>query len=105
MSSFKDMVARDRDTLLNPSELGSAHIVDKVITNIAIDHEQLQRRQRGNNLGIADSTLLFYAKVEDLPPQKSADETLMVDGKSYLISDWAVKGGIACVVLRSNISS
>ena len=52
---------------------------------------------------MAESATLFYARAEDLPPRRSAGQSLNVNGRECLIDDWKVDMGMATVVLRENI--
>lgn len=98
--SFKDMVARDRARFLNLDEFGEKHRVDGNEITILIDEDALKERQGGNELSVAESSILFYAAVEDLPPRKSAGSGMNMDGREYIIDDWSVDMGMATVAMH-----
>ena len=68
-----------------------------------LDNDELKERQAGQDLAVAESATLFYARVEDLPPRRAAGENLNVNGRECLIDDWQQDMGIATVTLRENI--
>lgn len=101
---FKAMVEADRRrTFLNLDEFGTEHMVDGKKITIAVDEEALKELTGGQKLGIAESSLLFYAAAEDLPARRPAGEGLNVDGREYIILDWSEDTGIATVALGQNI--
>lgn len=102
---FKDMVQRDRDLFLNFGEYGETHRVEGRDVTIMIDDDALKERQGGAALSIAESSLLFYAKPEDLPPRRAAGASLNVDGREYIVDDWSEDMGIATVALSQSRSS
>lgn len=101
---FKAMVEADRRrTFLNLDEFGAEHRVDGKPITIMVDEEALKELAGGQKLGIAESSLLFYAAVEDLPARRPAGEGLNVDGREYIILDWSEDMGISTVALGQNI--
>lgn len=104
MSAFKDMVARDRDIFLNLDELGEEHdVAGKPITCV-FDEEALRERQGGAELAVAESSILLYAKCEDLPSRKGFGAELMIDGRSYFVNTWDEAMGMAIVALSTTIN-
>ena len=104
--SFKDMVDRDRlGVFLDLKFFGEMYEVEYNSIPIVLDSEELKERQGGQDLAVAESQTLFYARSEDLPPRRSAGQSLNVNGKECLIDSWTEEMGIATVVLRQNIST
>ncbi len=99
MSSFKDMVASDRDIFLNIDEFGEFHKVEGVRIKAVIDDYALIESKSGARLGIAASALILYAKSGDLPEERAAGESLSIDGKEYTVESWAEDMGITSVTL------
>ena len=67
---FKKMVADDRRLVfLNLAEFGEEHKVDGKTITVVLDDNALKERQGGQELGVAESSLMLYAAVEDLPPR------------------------------------
>lgn len=98
--SFQEMLDNDiRNVFLNIDEFGSEHFVEGKKITCIFDDEALRERQSGNELGVSESSLLLYAHVNDLPPQKGAGEHLLIDGREYVIDDWAVNMGMANITL------
>ncbi|WP_287827059.1 sugar ABC transporter ATP-binding protein [Oscillibacter sp.] len=103
--NFKAMVANDlRRTFLNLEEFGETHKVEGKETTIVIDEDALKELAGGQKLGIAESSLLFCAAAEDLPPRRPAGEGLNVDGREYIILDWSEDMGLATVALGQNVT-
>ncbi|MEF2589903.1 MAG: sugar ABC transporter ATP-binding protein [Oscillospiraceae bacterium] len=103
--SFKEMVAKDvRSTFLNLEEFGEEHRVEGKTITAVIDENALKERQGGQELSVAESSLLLYAAVEDLPARRPAGEGLNVDGREYIVNDWSEDMGIATVALGQTVT-
>ncbi len=102
--SFKEMVAADiAATFLDLDTFGvMCRVEDKSIL-IVIDADELKARQGGQDLAVAESSTLFYARVEDLPPRKAPGSSLNINGRECIIDDWKEDMGMATIVLRENI--
>lgn len=102
---FKAMVEADRHrTFLNLGEFGEEHCVESKTIIAIIDDDELKNRQGGQELGVAESSLLLFAAVEDLPTRRPAGEGLNVDGREYIINDWREDMGIATIALGQTIT-
>lgn len=103
-SRFKDMVEADRrHVFLDLDEFGEEHRVEGKTITVVLDDNALRERQGGQELSVAESSLLLYAAVEDLPPRRPAGEGLNVDGREYIINDWSEDMGIATIALGQNV--
>lgn len=106
MSGFKDMVEADiYGVFLNIDEFGEIYRVEGREIPIVVDNDELKERQGGEELAVAESATLFYAKVTDLPPRRPAGENLNINGRECLVDDWQEDMGVATVVLRQNITA
>ena len=104
MSGFKSMVAADRAAaFLDLDFFGEWYRVEGKKIPIVLDNDELKERQGGQDLAVAESATLFYARVEDLPPRRPAGQCLNVNGRECIVDDWKEDMGIATVVLRENI--
>lgn len=104
MSGFKAMVDEDRlSVFLDTDFFGELYRIEGKEIPIVLDNDELKERQAGQDLAIAESATLFYARVDDLPPRRAAGENLNVNGRECLIDDWQQDMGIATVTLRENI--
>lgn len=99
MSAFKDIVAKDRDIFLNLDELGEEHDVSGTTITCVFDDQALRERQGGTELAVAESSILLFAKCEDLPSRKGFGSELMVDGRPYIVITWDEDMGMATVTL------
>ena len=105
MSGFKDMVAADRSAVfLDLDFFGELFRVEGKMIPIVLDVDELKERQGGQDLAVSESSTLFYARVEDLPPRRPAGQNLNVNGRECIVDDWKEDMGIATIVLRENIS-
>ena len=101
---FKDMVARDRlGVFLDLNTFGEMCRVEGKQIHIVLDNDELKERQGGQDLAVAESATLFYARCEDLPPRRPAGQCLNVNGRECIIDDWQQDMGIATIVLREYI--
>ena len=101
---FKDMVAADlAATFLNPNEFGDVYRVEGKHISIVIDTDELKARQGGQDLAVAESATLFYARTCDLPARKAPGSLLNINGRECLIDDWKEDNGMATIALRENI--
>lgn len=103
--SFKEMVAADRAAaFLDIDYFGVMYRVEGRTIPVVVDEDALIRRQGTQELAVAESQTLFYAREEDLPPRRSAGQSLNVNGRECLIDDWRVDMGMATIALRENIT-
>lgn len=102
---FKDMVAADRSAVfIDLDFFGEEYRIEGKNITIVVDTDELKERQGSQDLAVAESGTLFYAKVEDLP-RRSPGQSLNVNGRECIIDDWKVDMGIATVVLRETITA
>lgn len=104
MSGFKDAVARDiGSAFLNLDFFGELYRIEGKNIPIVIDNDELKERQGGQDLAVAESATLFYARTADLPPRRPAGGNLNVNGRECIVDDWQEDMGVSTVVLRQNI--
>ena len=89
MSNFKQMLEADRAVFLDPEEFGEEHTVEGRSVVVVIDEAILVESKRAEELG----------KSEDLPDQRSAGQSLNVDGREYIVAEWRVDYGVAKIYL------
>lgn len=101
---FKAMAAKDLSIVfLNIETFGEKHVVEGKEISILIDNDQLKEKQGGQDLAIAESGTLFFARSMDLPPRRMPKSTLTVDGRVCTVDDWTEDMGLATVVLSETI--
>ena len=104
MSGFKDSVDHDRLTVfLDLDFFGETYRIEGKEIPIVLDNDELKERQAGQDISVAESATLFYARVEDLPPRRAPGGKLNVNGRICIVDDWQQDMGIATVALRENI--
>ena len=104
MSGFKDMVEADiYDVFINPDEFGEVYQIEGKPVKIVVDNDELKERQGGQDLAVAESGTLFYAKSVDMPARRPAGESLNINGRECIVDDWQEDMGVCTVILRENI--
>ena len=104
MSRFTDMVAEDRSRIfLDLDFFGQTVQIEGKPVAIMRDDDTLQELQSGQDLAVAESATLFYARSEDLPTRRPAGNSLTINGRICTIDKWTEEMGMATVVLRENI--
>lgn len=104
MNGFKKMVERDRSAVfIDLDFFGEKCRVEGRNISIVLDNDELKKRQGSQDLAVSESTILFCAKTEDLPPRRPAGQNLNFNGRECIVDDWKEDMGIATVVLRENI--
>lgn len=103
-SRFQEMVERDRWLVfLDLDEFGEEHKVEGKTITVVLDDDALRQRQGGQELAVAESSLMLYAAVEDLPRRRPAGEGLNIDGREYIVNDWREDMGIATIALGQSV--
>ena len=101
---FKEMVAADlAATFLDLDTFGEKYRVEGKEISIMLDNDELKERQGGQDLAVAESGTLFYARVADLPPRRPTGQCLNINGRDCIVDAWSEDMGMATVVLRENI--
>ena len=104
MASFKDQVNRDiKGVFLDLEFFGEVYTIEDADVWVVIDNDELKARQGGQDLAVAESATLFYARTNDLPRRRAAGESLNINGRECLIDDWKEDMGMSTIVLRENI--
>lgn len=100
--SLKDEILSDiNDVFLNFEDFAEFHYVEGQNILCVLDDEALKTRQGTAEIGIDESTLLLFAKVEDLPEKR---KLLNIDNKEYIVDDWKENFSMAEIALHQNVS-
>lgn len=103
---FKDMVSNDRlSVFLDTHTFGESLLVEGKEIPVVLDSDKLKELQGGQDLAVAESATLFYARVEDLPKRRSPGSSLKVNGRLCTIDEWQEDMGIATIALREPITA
>lgn len=103
--SLKDIMADDiNNVFLDLDDFGEEHTIEGKKIVCIVDDDTLKLRQGTNDLSVTESTLLLFAKTDDLPKRKVSGETLNIDGKLYIVDDWKVNFSMAEISLHQNVS-
>lgn len=102
---FKAMVAADaKRVFLDLDTFGERLRVEGREIVVVIDSDALQTMQAGQDLAVAESSTLFFAKTDDLPPRRVPGSTLNVNGRICTIDKWTEEMGMATIVLREAVT-
>ncbi len=101
---FKEMVAADlAATFFDLETFGEKYRVEGKEIPIMLDNDELKERQGGQDLAVAESGTLFYARSADLPHRRPAGSCLNINGRECIVDAWSEDMGMATIVLRENI--
>ena len=102
---FKEMVAADRASVfLDTGFFGETFRIDGKSVPVVLDSDELKHRQGSQDLAVAESGTLFYARTEDLPKRKAPGNSMNINGRECIIDDWKEDMGMATIVLRETIT-
>lgn len=103
MSAFKDMVARDLDTVfLNVDEFAELHMVEGKEIPVVMDDDRLTTLKKGQILGLVEADMLLMGKVSDFPADMEPGRLLNVDGRELIVSKSSRDMGLIEAALRQN---
>lgn len=97
MSTFRDMVAKDRDVFINSDEFGEEHDIEGTKIIVVLEDDQIEDLDEGKAL--SQVTLVMFAKTEELPAYRNQGETLYIDDVGYTVQTWLEEMGITKVTL------
>lgn len=101
---FRHAILNDiHKTFLDLDFFGEIYRIEGREIPIVVDNDKLKEKQGGQDLAVAESGTLFYARTVDLPARRPAGENLNVNGRECIVDDWQEDMGLATVVLRQNI--
>lgn len=98
------MLAADiSNTFINIDEFGEEIVIEGKPVKVVIDNDELKERQGGQDLAVAESAALFYAKVEDLPKGLKPGRNININGRENIIDDMQIDMGLCTVALHESI--
>lgn len=101
--TLKELIASDVDLVFfELDEFAELHRIEGKEIPVVIDNDQLAKMKQGQNLGVAESDTLIFARVSDMPKRKAPGSILNMDGRELLVDDWIENKGVAQVALRQN---
>ncbi|RDY28652.1 hypothetical protein [Lachnotalea glycerini] len=103
--SFKDIIKNDIQSIFfNPDEFGEEHVVDGKRMMIIIDNnEQIKREKRYHSMGegLYLKQVLFYVSEAIFGELPKIGRQLILDEKSYIITDAINEDGIFSISLEA----
>lgn len=106
--SFKQLLARDNEQVfMNPEEFGEIHTISGRRMTIIIDENELIEREkrtaegRDYRQGIYNKQMLFYVSAKEFGPLPAVGRSLLLDGKTYIITDAVNESGIYSISLEA----
>lgn len=103
MSNFKKQVEKDIfGVFIDFDKFADWHRVAGKKILVVMDDDALKERQGGEELSIAESSVMFYAKTSDLGKRKQPGNTINIDGKEYIIDDWQEDMGVTTLTLHQH---
>lgn len=98
---LQEMLEKDLPIFFNTDDFGTLHRVEGAEICIVVDDDGLN--EHNAKMGIAEASLLFYAKEEDLPKRRATGNTLNFDGREKIIVNWGINNGVATILLADNL--
>lgn len=96
--TFKDAELADRDgVFLDLDEFGAEVSIDGTAVTAVVDEVEFGDRDLA--MGLPSSGMRVFAKTEDMPHRRMPGETVLVNGRSYMVEKWDDDMGMAEVVI------
>lgn len=93
--TFKEELKADIDNVfLNLDDFGEEHTIEGKTLICMFDDEELKERQGTNDLAVSESSIILFAREQDLPKRRVAGDNIVIDGKVYVIDDWKINLGM-----------
>lgn len=103
MPSLRETIALDvENVFFELEDFAELHVVEGREISIVIDNDHLEKLQAGQNLGIAESDLLIFGRTAELPRKKAPGSMINIDGREYIVDNWADNKGVSQITLRQN---
>lgn len=100
--TLKEQMAGDvADLFFMLDDFGEEHKVEGRPVTVVHDADTLQTLKT-QDIGLAEATLLIYARVADLPERRMPGSFINYDGREMLVVDWSENYGVAAVALKQN---
>ena len=100
--TLKEQMAGDvADLFFMLDDFGEEHKVEGKTIAVVPDADTLQSLKE-TTIGLAEASLLIYARVADLPKRKAPGSFINYDGREMLVVDWTENYGVAALALAQN---
>ena len=101
--SFKEQIQKDLDNVFfNLDEFGELHRIEGVEIAVVIDSDQLNKRKKGQILGLIEADMLIMGRAVDFPDYLEPGRLLNVDGRELIVANSGEDMGLVEVALRQN---
>ena len=97
MSLFKDLVAADRDIVLNLDDFAEEHDINGMTLKVVFENEAVKDVDDAEVL--SKSSVVLFAKTEELGERRMRGETLYIDDVGYTVDRWLDEMGVTKVTL------
>jgi hypothetical protein len=100
--TLKEQMAGDvSDLFFMLDDFGEEHKVEGEAIPVVPDADTLQTLKT-TDIGLAEATVLIYARVDDLPERKAPGSFINYDGREMLVVTWEENYGVAALALKQN---
>lgn len=97
MSAFKDLVAADRDVVIDLDYFAEEHDIDGATLKVVLENEAIKDVDDVEVL--SKSSMVLFAKTEELGERRMRGETLYIDDVGYTVERWLDEMGVTKVTL------
>lgn len=106
--TFKDIVRADLDNVfMNTDEFAGLHNVNGKRMPVTVDNNELierAKKAKSNMDGIYTKTTLIFVKAKDFGQLPAVGASLVLDGKTYRVTDAMNEDGLYSIHLEANRS-
>ncbi len=101
--SLKEQIAADRDRIfLNDTEFAEEHLIESKRIVCVVNEDTVNKIKDGRIVGHVEADMIIFGKTELLPPDRSLESIINVDGKEMIVVKWAGAMGMTEIALRQN---
>lgn len=108
MSAFKDIIRADINNIfMNTDEFAGEHTVNGKKMPVTVDNNELierEKKAKSNMDGIYVKSTLIYVKAKDFGALPQVGAALVLDGRTYRVTDATNEDGLFSIHLEANRS-
>lgn len=102
MLNFKDMIAQDLKTFINPLEFSSSHNINGRDLIITVDNDRLKERSKKEYDGITVGEILYFVSASEYGELPEVEEIQIFDKRHMQVFDARVDNGLYEIILKRN---
>ena len=99
---FREQLEEDMAVFFNPEEFAERHLINGAEVALVIDNDRLAElyiRKDTQSESLFTDSVLIYVRQSALDFEPVPDQCLDFDGKTYIVTDVKLAGGVYAVVM------